>query len=292
MAEKIVNGGFSTGLSGWSNVGSRPFSAIGGRARGTSLGTAENYFCLRQSFTKYGSTISATISADIYFSSVTGDTPGYNRFRVELDIPGAGSVILYESEFDAEAGYESALASFDIAPYLVNNGTYYLRLSLYNRASVTEGVTTASYGEYDNISILVVEKFTKAVVESLGSGESFGRKVAKTLLGILGLSESLASVGGDSGANKTMLVVERPGLIEIIGKKVLVTVTEILGAIGSLARTYGYCHHDIPSDTAGLRESMSAKVTAGNITKIVTQFDTGTRWTNRAPVDTDWEQTR
>jgi hypothetical protein len=292
MAEKIVNGNFATNLNGWGNIGSRQFVASGGRARGTSLGTVENYFCLRQSFTKYGATISAMISADIYFSSIAGDTPGYNRFRVELDIPGTGPVILYEAEFDAEDGYQDALSNFDITSYLVNNGTYYLRLSLYNMASVTEGVITASYGEYDNISLLVVEKFSKTVVESLGSGESFGKKSAKSILNALGLSEALGHVGGDTGGNKTMLIVEKPGLIEVIGKKVLVTVTEILGAIGALARTYGYCHHDIPSDTVGLGESMSAKVTAGNITKIVTQFDTGTRWTNRAPVDTDWEQQR
>lgn len=289
MAEKIVNGDFATSLSGWSNVGARQFTATAGKARGTTLGSAENYFCLRQSFTKYGATLSATISADISYYSELGDTNGYNRFRIELDIPGGGSAILYESQFDAESGSENALLNFDLSTYLVNNGIYYLRLSLYAKASVTGGATTGSYGTYDNISVLVVEKFTKSVVETLGSGELFGKKSAKALLAYLGLTESLSHVGGGVGY---ALKFEPLGLAEAIAKKVLVTVTEVLGAVATLVRTYGFCHHDIPSEKVGLSEFMSAKVVAGNITKIVTQFDQGTQWTPRTPVVTDWAQTR
>jgi hypothetical protein len=295
MAEKLTNGAFTSNLNGWSNIGSRAFTWVAGRARGTSLGTIERYLCLRQGFTKYGQVLSAVISASVWYSSVDGVAiTGSNRFCIELDIPGGGSVILYESTFSAEDGSDAVLDSMDVAPYLTNNGTYYLRLSLYSQAGVTGGfVVQDSYGEYDNISLLVVEKFTHTVVEVLGGAETQQKKQSSILSSILRFIESLSHVGGgDIAGTQSMVQFEKAGLIEIIGKVVKITITEALGAVESLARSFGFCHYDIPTNSIGLLESMSARVTAGNITKIVTRFDAGTQWTERVPVETDWEQTR
>lgn len=292
MAEKLINGTFAGSLSGWSNIGTRLFAYVSGRARGTTAGSAENYFCLRQSFSISGAVISAAINASIWYASAAGfDTDGENRFVISLDKPGGTTVVLYEDTFIATTGNTVALSSYDIAAHLADSGTYYLRLALYSQAAVSGGTVVTSHGEYDNISVLVAEKFSKTVVEYLGAGELTAKKPKSFLTNIIGFVESLAHIGGEAGGNKTMASVNKAGFIETLAQKVKVTVLEVLGAAESLARTYSYCGHTL-TDTVGLVETISARVTAGNITKIVTRFDTPAAWTERAPVDTDWEQTR
>lgn len=291
MAEKIINGTFSGNLNGWSNVGLHPFfRTLGNMARGTGSGTSAREYILRQSFAKYGQTISAFISADIwYYATAGGDSDGYNNFRIELDIPGGGTVILYEAGYNDEIGSDTALVDMDISSYLVNNGTYYLRLMLFNRASITNGIVdTASYGEYDNVSILVTERFSHTSIDILGAGEGNQRGSSVSKSSILGLLESFSKIGGGDSMAKR----ESIGFFEIVGKIAKVVILEILGCVASLVRTYGYCRVDIDGNSIRLLESMSAKVVSGNVTRVVEDFEPPTEWLEIAPAATSWDQTR
>jgi hypothetical protein len=291
MAEKLINGTFTGNLSGWSNIGSSSFvRTLGNRARGTSSGAPAREYVLRQSFAKYGQTLSAVISADIWFYATAGvDSDGYNNFRIELDIPGGGTVILYEAGYNDQIGSDTALVDADISAHLVNNGTYYIRLILTNKASITDGlVDTASYGEYDNISILVTEKLSASASDILGSGEAPQKKSSIMKSAVAGLKELWSFIGGGG----TMAKVERSRLIESVLKKAKKTVSNPFRLLESLARSYGYAHYDIQANVAGLVESMSAKVVAGNVTRVVTEFSPATQWSEIAPAATSWEQER
>jgi hypothetical protein len=99
MADKIVNGTFTTDLAGWRNIGARPFGWSAGTARGVSAlsGVTTYSFRLAQSFAKYQTVLSAVLSVKALYDSVAGDTDGSNSFSVNLKKPSGALVNLADA---------------------------------------------------------------------------------------------------------------------------------------------------------------------------------------------------
>ena len=297
MAEKIVNGGLSS-LSSWANIGAYSFSCVSGRARGSSSPTSDEEcgHTLTQDFSVSGECISATLSAWISWLSVAkagGD--GSNLFTIKLLKPDDTTEVLVQDDYSGEANSSGWLAvALDISDYIDMVGTYQLQLELVSVSAwyipIDEPVYYPSQGEYDNISVIITERFTKMVLEGIGGGELVGLSASKAVLEGAGLTESLAHVGGGPGK---MLKFEKCGFYETLEKVVSVAKIEGAGLHETLTRTYGYRQHDVPGIpfVAGLKESLRARFQQGNMTiirEIVSEADI---WTDLAKEETDWETT-
>lgn len=291
MAEKITNGAFATDLSGWTNTGEYSFSWYSGVARAQSAAGSDIACAHRliQSFAVSGSIVSAVLNAlAIYHVAAGSVADGEVHFAIKLKKPSGETVTLAEEAYDVAGDGSSQIADdLDISASLNEVGTNQLWLEVTASSSEDEvgeeTIFLRSRGSYDDISLAVVEKLTKSVTEALGGGESPMAAGVESSDG-MSISESLATAGGGAG---TRLDSGKLGLLEAFGKKVYAAVLEILGGVDVLARSYGFLGHDVPGDVAGMAESMSARVTHGNVIRLI-EFES-TAWTPAAAAATTWE---
>lgn len=303
MAEKIVNGAFTTNLNSWSNYGSTNFYwSSPGLARAVS---DESYNVkshkLRQAFGVSGVASAAILNVTISWDIIHKIHKGSVHFYLYLRKP-SGTLVELADDLETTDGGDSigsaALADdLDISAYMTETGTYYLELwaDCLSAASAGYAEYYESYGYYDNISLLVTERFYKTVIEVMGSGEITQKQAQASADEDVALGETLTHIGGyQPGVDpmETMLKREKIGIQERIKISVEANATAGLGFGESLERTYNYRRRDLPDmpNKIGLFESLVARWQSGNVThtrEILAEEDI---WEDIAGVETNWEE--
>jgi hypothetical protein len=290
MAEKIVNGTFDTDLSGWGNIGARPFAWVAGMARGGSRATSElaNSYRLAQGVSKYGSVISAALTVRIYYTSYEGSGgDGANTFTVSLQKPSGTIVELAFDEFiGAQDGNELICDALDISEHMTESGIYNLILDLDSESADDGGTFVISNGKYDDVSLVMVERLFASVTEVLGSGEAPKARADGNADEGMAMEETLTNTGAGGFAFNAMRLRETFSRALAVGK------IEIAGLLETLTRTFGYRQRDVPGGTevAGLYEYLEASFQEGNISRTRSLAgEEPTIWAPRIPVTIDYE---
>lgn len=294
MAEKIVNGLFPTGLVSWSNVGAKAFVWSAGAAKGTSaINSALVYsFRLTQSFSKYQAVRSAILNVQALYHSAAGDTDGSNRFLIRLRKPSGVAVDLFDATYSGLFDDQTQVCDdLDVSAHMTENGVYFLELSLYSASAFfSPGTYLQSYGSYDNVSMAVVERYSKVVSEALGSGEFPEKSMLSGASEGVSLSESIAHVGWTAGAGFFFSAV---GLAEFVMRALTVAKTSIVGLVDTLTRTYGYRQRAFPGGTerVGVSEYLEVVFPSGNVIKFkILKGAAPVIWINRVPVTVFYEE--
>jgi hypothetical protein len=290
VAEKILNGTFDTDLTSWNNIGVQKFVWESGYAKAASVftGPGPRPVILTQDFGVIGSVTSAALSVSIAWDVAGGNkAPGRVLFNAKITDPNGVTTVLSTSTKGVGDGSGSLCSSLDIAYYMAVAGTYTLRLEAVCSSSTDEdeyGVKEygISYGYIDDVSLLVIERFTKVVLEAIGGGE-LGTRIGLDL-GVegAGLSETLEGTQGKFERNKF-------GLLETLHAIVGSNALEAAGLAESYATHVGK-RRSVPMEGAGLEESLRARWKVGNVMMerdVLAQEDI---WTDIVPADsTQWE---
>ena len=302
MAEKITNGGFTTSLTGWANYGSHNFVYQSGKAHSSSGESAGGFSCkLRQHFSVSGSVSSAILNASIYWQMVHLTHHGSCKFYLYLRKPNGTMVELadhYEEATVDKDDSEKLADDLDITAYLTAVGTYALELWATTvsswRLSGDEELYEESYADFDDISLVVIERMSKTILEGLGGGELSVSLSGMSALEVSGMEESISHVGGyQPGVDPKQGVSQRnkAGLHEHLNAVVEGNETEEAGLAESLTRTYTYRQRDLPDmpNHFGLDESLKARWTVGNVTRERDILADEDIWEDIATVSTNWE---
>jgi hypothetical protein len=302
VAEKITNGAFTTSLSGWTNYGTYNFHASASKALAESVSQTESdQHKLRQYFSVSGTVSSAILNAHIYWDMVHKLNHGEADFYIYLRKPDGTMLQLADHSEEAtvdKTGNEQIADDLDITAYFTAVGTYAIELWATVKSSwkmngdEIDDYTT--YAWFDDISLAVIERVFKTIVEGLGGGELTARASGLAALEVAGLEESISHVGGyQPGVDPKQTVSQRnkAGLHEFLHANVEGNATEGAGLAESLERTYTYRQRDLPDmpNKVGLDESLKARWKVGNVTyerDIMAQEDI---WEDIDPVDTYWE---
>jgi hypothetical protein len=297
VAEKISNGSFTTGIGLWTNYGAHSFVGVAGEAQATSIANSGNAAThkIRQSFAVENLTVGAYLSVWVAWAvKHTTQAQGVATFQVYLKKPDATEVLIAQLTETGVLGDNSGsgwlLAAYDITADFDQIGEYAIELvcTLQSAWHLVNGVPVyqVSQGWYDDISLDLRERFTKTVLEAIGSGEIVNPMAGPTVLEVAGLSETLTSLGG----GPDIVCVEKAGVQEDLNAKVTAEIpAESAGLHESLERTYHFREHEIPANTAGLKEYLKARWQQGNVTmekELIAEPDI---WTDIPTVSTDWE---
>ena len=302
MAEKITNGGFATSLSGWTNYGTHNFVPGSARAWASSGETSGAYqHKLRQSFSIVGSVSSAILNAHIYWEMIHRTNHADCQFYLYLRKPDGTLVQLashYEEATADNTGDEQLADDLDITTRFTAVGTYYIELWAAPRSAwdipIDEPVYYASYAYFDDISLVVIERVFKTIIEAIGGGELTMKGLGSSALEVAGMKESLSHHGGyQPGVDLKQEVSQRDkaGLHEFINANVEGNAVEAAGLAESLTRTYTYRQRDLPDmpNHVGLDESLKARWLVGNVMHerdILAEEDI---WEDIAAESTNWE---
>lgn len=296
MAQKILNGGFLANLNDWSNTGAEPFVWYSGAARASSYidSDAPASHRLTQYFSVSGTAILANITVRIYWNIVNRANLGSVSFALSLIKPDTTVVSLGSVTKDAAgSGTELLVNAADILASVDQVGEYGVQLEIDAASSwyvpIDDPVYSLSTGDFDEISVVMNERFSKVILETLGGVEITKGYVSPTVLEVAGLHEDLASIGGGPGS---LARFERFGVQEYMRADVAAPVLEACGLTESLERTYTYRQRDLPNmpDKAVMRESLVARYQIGNLTQeVVLAGGDIDIWTDIAPAVTAWE---
>lgn len=294
MAEKITNGSFTTNLTGWTNYGTTNFYWSSDMARAISDETQNvRYHKIRQSFSVSGTVSAAVLNAQILWDLVHKLNHGHVTFTVYLRKPDNSLVELASHTEEATAdkvGNEYVADNLDVAANFDQSGTYYLELWADCLSSWTAGLEYfESYGYYDNVSLTIVTRQFKTVVEAVGGGEVEEKKSSLSTLDGAGLGETYSTI--PSGSDAALLRSEKAGLQEGLAAAVSVEKADGAGLGETLTRTYGYRQRTVTAspEGAGMGESLVARWQSGNFTSERDILAPADAWEDVAKVSTDWE---
>lgn len=303
MAEKITNGAFTSSLTGWTNYGTYNFTYTSSKARASSGASAGGYQCkLRQYFSISGVVNSALLNATIYWSLAHRTHHGSCQYYLYLRKPD-GTMVELEDHFEEadsdKFGNKKLADDLDIAAYFTAVGTYALELwatvkSSWWTSGGGENFYDESHADFDNISLAVIERLSKTILEGLGGGELTARVSGMGALEVSGMEESISHHGGyQPGVDPKYEATQRnkAGLHEHLNAVVEGNAVEEAGLAESLTRTYTYRQHDLPDmpNHFGLDESLKAKWTVGNVTRERNILADEDIWEDIASVSTNWE---
>jgi hypothetical protein len=283
MAEKITNGTFDTSLSYWYNIGAGHFvwSAGQAMARSYATSTAPLGHILTQAFSVGGSVLSAVLNVRYLWAIYSGKFGnGQVIFTVKITDPSSVTSTLATVTKGPDVDEDMLCDDLDISSYMTSIGTYILRLEATCKSGLDDEGYLRSFGLYDDISLVVTERFTKTVLEAIGGGE------LPTRMGVdqsdqVGLSEDLTAKQGKWATDKTGL---RESLVALVHS----------GADESagLKEYYSYylgTRRSAPTEVAGLAESLHASWQSGNVTIERDIVEAGDIWTDTPNVETNWE---
>lgn len=271
---------------------------------------------------------SFVVDAGAYDAHITVKVKGYKpplagakaNGKVLLVKPGGGTDTLWSGGYSDNV-WHTILNNADITDHITGAGTYKLRVTMevasgwdgewvesefhFGDCSLTAKWYTyeQARGWYDDISLNLLCRYTKAVKEDIGSGEL---KLPRALIGD---KESLAL--GESYAMqkfKGKLVSEGLGVQESVFKKVFKLVKEDLGFsesflapdfVKTIAEVFGLSESYIAqrrvprmvAEGAGVHEHLTARRTMGNVV-ITYDLTTKTGWTTIPGVTTPWIKTK